>query len=133
LKSDELQELKKQLGETKQKDLEKKYAKRYHHVRPATTHPQHFIVEIMLLPLFIQVRFFERVKIERALSKLERKAGMGRDGHSAAPSVEELEKIHQLKEDLEVSMHIFPQMAQVSALWHYAASFHASVLNSNPL
>ena len=33
IKSEELEGLKKQLGDTKQKDLEKKYAKRYHHVR----------------------------------------------------------------------------------------------------
>ena len=53
------------------------------------------------------MRFFERVKIERALSKLERKFDKGSDGVSrVAPTADESDKIQQLKEDLEVgSVH----------------------------
>ena len=52
------------------------------------------------------MRFFERVKIERALSKLERKFDKESDGGSrVAPTADEVDKIQQLKEDLEVGMH----------------------------
>ncbi|GAX82616.1 hypothetical protein CEUSTIGMA_g10042.t1 [Chlamydomonas eustigma] len=92
IKEVELKALKKQQEELRQEEIAKKYAKRYHHVR-----------------------FFERVKIERTLTKLERKVKSHSEGTGPALTAEEHSRLQQLKEDLEYVMH-FPKLEKYVSL-----------------
>ena len=128
IKAEELQGLKQQLEDQHRQELEKKYAKRYHHVcmaredscsvgvcilyRDPCTHQcaamSHFIITFSssnsshVLHCHPQVRFFERVKIERSLAKLEKQAKLHAEGGGPF-SDEERGKLAQLKDDLQVN------------------------------
>ena len=82
IKSSELLELKKELVDQERSETERKLAKKYHHVK-----------------------FFERIKIERAISKLERK--MKSEGEEGGEWEGDLQRVQELKEDLEYVMN-FP-------------------------
>lgn len=88
IKSAELLELKKELADHERTELERKFAKKYH-----------------------RVKFFERIKIERAISKLEKKMrgeGEGTELHH--------QRLHQLNEDLEYVMNFPPGERYVALL-----------------
>ncbi len=98
IKEGELAALKRQQEDEHRKDREKKLAKRYHHVR-----------------------FFERVKIDRSIGKLEKKARAHADGDGPALTSEEQSRLEQLKEDLEASATrpgMMQNLLAVAALTH---------------
>ena len=81
-----LAELREQAAEHARKELERKYALRYH-----------------------KVRFFERVKLERRLARLQAQLKGASAGGEGEPPVEELQaQVAQVQEDLTYVLH-FPK------------------------
>ena len=87
IKSAELLELKKELGDHDRSEVERKFAKKYH-----------------------RVKFFERIKIERAISKLEKKGEGGGEGDG------QHQRLNQLQADLEYVLNFPPGERYVSLL-----------------
>ena len=93
-----LAQLQQQLVSSKTSELERLYAARYHKVCAALSSAVLRSEACLNSTGCLQVRFFERVKLERKLKQLERSVG-------AASSQDDRDALARTQADLQVSRH----------------------------